>query len=60
MDIYQTLKIRSDVDESSTQILTQDVILSATFFIGTMVAVGLLISGFMMVFGGADEAMYQR
>jgi hypothetical protein len=37
----------------------QDIFLGATFFIGTLATVGLLISGMKMVFGGADESQFE-
>lgn len=60
LDIYQTLGIREDSPENSTQIFVQDAILGATFFIGTMATIGMIISGLMTVFAGADESMYAK
>lgn len=61
LEIYQTLQIREDTaGKNSLQFFVQDIFLSATFFIGTMAAIGLIISGVMMVFGGANESMYEN
>ncbi|MDP2669721.1 MAG: hypothetical protein Q8O99_01575 [bacterium] len=61
LQIYKTLLLRQDSGgENTPQTFVQDIFLSATFFIGTMAAFGLVISGMMMVFGGAQESMYEK
>lgn len=60
LDIYQTLGIREDSPENSTQIFVQDAILGATFFIGTVATIGMIIAGMMTVFAWADEGMYAK
>lgn len=37
-----------------------DVFLGATFFIGTMATLWLIISGMIMAFGGASEQQYEK
>lgn len=60
LNIYQTLGIRkSTAWQNTTEFLVQDIFLGATFFIGTLATVGLLISGMKMVFGGADESQFE-
>ena len=58
--IYQTLKIRQDSEDNSAQTIVQDIFLGATFFIGTLATIGFLVSGFLMVMGGASEAQYEK
>ena len=60
LNIYQTLKIREDSSQNDAQTLVQDVFLGATFFIGTLAAIGFIVSGMIIVFGGADESMYEK
>lgn len=61
LQIYKTLLLRKDSGWDNTpQTFVQDIFLSATFFIGTMAAFGLVISGMLMVFWGAQEGMYEK
>lgn len=60
LSIYETLQIREESQENNLETLVQDTFLAATFFVGTMAAIGLIISGLVMVFGGADESMYEK
>lgn len=60
LSIYQTLKIRDDSPVNDAQTLMQDIFLGATFFIGTAAAIGFIVSGMIMAFGGADESMYEK
>lgn len=53
-NIYQFLGIRKSIAENnSPELFVQDILLSATFFIGTIVTVALIISGLMFIFAGA-------
>ena len=56
-DIYDTLGIRQSVratgEATSVGLFVQDIILSATFFIGTVVTIALIVSGLMYIFAGA-------
>lgn len=61
LEIYKTLQLREDTEGQNTaQFFVQDLFLAATFFIGTMAAIGFIISGVMMVFGGASESSYEK
>lgn len=53
-DLYDTLNIREEQEDASWNtfdILVQDVFLSATFFIGTVLAFSLVYSGFRIIMG---------
>ncbi len=53
-DIYDTLNIReeqADVDGNTFEFFVQDIFLSATFFIGTILAFSLIYSGFKIIMG---------
>ena len=60
LSIYKTLKIREDSPENNLETVVQDVFLGATFFIGTLAAIWLIISGLMMVLGGASESKFEQ
>lgn len=61
LQVYETLQLRTDTQSNNTpENFVQDLFLWATFFIGTLATFGLVISGMMMVFGGADEGMYEK
>lgn len=56
--IYDLLKIRQSVetvweDSTSPDIFVQDIVLAATFFIGTVVTIAIIVSGLMFIFAGA-------
>ena len=59
-DVYDTLGIRQSDTETSVGIFVQDIILSATMFIGTIVTVAIVISGLMFVFGGANPGLQDK
>ncbi|AHB40841.1 hypothetical protein P148_SR1C00001G0023 [candidate division SR1 bacterium RAAC1_SR1_1] len=53
-NIYEFLGIRKSIaDNSSPELFVQDILLSATFFIGTVVTIAIIVSGLMFVFAGA-------
>jgi hypothetical protein len=56
-NIYDTLGIRTSIknenDPTSVGLFVQDIILSATFIIGTIVTLALIVSGLMYIFAGA-------
>lgn len=53
-NIYEFLGIRKSIaDNSSPELFVQDILLSATFFIGTIVTIAIIVSGLMFVFAGA-------
>lgn len=58
MNIYDTLGIRKSVrnsgDATSVGLFVQDIVLSATFFIGTLVTVALIVSGIMFIFAASS------
>jgi hypothetical protein len=61
LNIYDTLGIRKSVRDTgqatSVGLFVQDVILSATMFIGTLVTIALVVSGIMYILaatGGKD------
>lgn len=57
-NIYDTLGIRKSIraegDPTSVGIFVQDIVLSATFFIWTVVTVALIVSGLMYIFAAAS------
>lgn len=58
--IYETLWIRQSLsreDRSNPTIFIQDIILSATFFVGTAITIVLVISWLLFVFAGANWAL---
>lgn len=61
LNIYDTLEIRWSVretwEDTSVSVFTQDIVLSATYFIGTIVAIAIVVSGLMFVFAGADSSL---
>lgn len=58
MSIYDTLgirkSVRNDGDATSVGLFVQDIVLSATFFIGTLVTVALIVSGLMFIFAASS------
>ena len=63
LNVYDTLGIRKTVrdegDATSVGLFVQDIILSATFFIGTVVTIALIVSWLMYIFAagsGKDPA----
>lgn len=53
-NLYQFLGIRTSIaDASSPELFVQDILLSATFFIWTIVTIALVVSGLMFIFAGA-------
>ncbi len=58
LNVYDTLGIRKTVrntdDATSVGLFVQDVILSATFFIGTVVTVALIVSWLMYIFAASS------
>ena len=58
LNIYDTLGIRQSVrnegDPTSVGLFVQDVILSTTFFIGTLITVALIVSGLMFIFAASS------
>lgn len=58
LNIYDTLGIRKSVrdkdDPTSVGLFVQDIVLSATFFIGTLVTVALIVSGLMFIFAASS------
>lgn len=62
-DIYQTLGIRQSLPRetrSSPWIFIQDIILSATFFVGTLITWVLIISWLLFVFAGAKPDLQSK
>lgn len=58
LNIYDTLGIRQSVrdkdDPTSVGLFVQDVVLSATFFIGTVVTIALVVSGIMYILAASS------
>lgn len=63
-DLEKTLGIRQEIenrnDENLFEILTKDVFLSATFFIGTVITFALVYSGLLIVLWWASETTVQK
>lgn len=61
LNIYDTLWIRESVrdqwEETSVSVFIQDVVLSATYFIGTVVTIAIIVSGLMFVFAWANSSL---
>lgn len=61
LQIYKTLILRTDTESQNTpKDFVQDIFLWATFFVWTLATFWLIVSGMMMVFGGASEGMYEK
>ncbi len=56
LDVYQTLGIRKDQPDTNVGTFVSDITLSATFFIGTVVAIGLMYSGWVYITAKDDGA----
>ena len=58
LNIYDTLGIRQSIrntwDQTSVGQFVQDVVLSATMFIGTLVTIALIASGLMFIFAASS------
>gem|GEM_PF-265686 len=58
LNIYDTLGIRKSVrnedDPTSVGLFVQDIVLSATFFIGTVVTIALVVSGIMYIMAASS------
>jgi hypothetical protein len=58
LSIYDTLGIRKSVgnesDPTSVGLFVQDIVLSATMFIGTLVTIALIVSGLMYIFAASS------
>lgn len=61
-NIYQTLGIRQGNQNTSVGLFVQDIVLSSTFFIGTIVTIALVVSGLMYIFAGykGDSGMQDK
>lgn len=62
-NIYDTLGIRQSLPEdtrSSPWIFIQDIILSATFFVGTVITIVLIISWLLFVFSGINQDLHSK
>ncbi len=55
-NIYKTVGIREQNQEPDAKAFIEDIFLSATFFIGTVVGVGLIYSGLMYILAKDDGA----
>ena len=62
LTINKTLQIKQDLsaEDDTLGTVVQDVFLWATFFIGTIATIGLIISGMMMVFWWASESQFEK
>lgn len=60
LNVYKTLWIRTQDQDTSVSIFVQDVLLSATSFIWTVVTLALLVSWLMYVFSWNDESLASR
>lgn len=59
MRTNELLNIR-DSEPADTKIFIQDIILTATTFIWTVVVISLIVSWLMLIFAWADEKMAQK
>lgn len=55
-NIYETVGIRQDQPDTEVGTFVQDIFLSATFFIGTVVAVALIWSGIQYIMAKDDSS----
>lgn len=55
-NIYKTVGIRQDQPDTEVSTFVQDIFLSATFFIGTVVAVALIRSGVQYIMAKDDAS----
>ena len=55
-DAYETIGIRKDQPDTNVMTFVQDITLSATFFIGTVVTVALMYSGWLYITAKDDGA----
>lgn len=53
---YQAIGIRKDQPDTSVKNFVQDIVLSSTFFIGSVVAVGLMYSWWLFITAKDDAA----
>lgn len=61
LNIYKTLQIRQETAwNNSAGLFVQDIFLASTFFVGTLAALGLIISGFMMILWWANESQFEK
>ncbi len=56
LNVYDTIGIRQDQPETNVKTFVQDFALSATFFIGTVVAIALMYSGWLFITAKDDAA----
>ena len=63
-NIYDMLGIQqkttNKTDRTSVSMFVQDLVLAATFFIGTVVTLAFIISGLLFVFSAVDSKQRQR
>ncbi|UFX83249.1 pilin [Candidatus Absconditicoccus praedator] len=59
MDTYELLNIR-DGEEANPTGFVNDIITGATMFIGVLVTITLVVSGFLFILAGGDEKMAER
>lgn len=60
LNVYDTLGIRKSDGDTSVGIFVQDIVLSATMFIGTIVTIAIVVSGLMFVFGWANPELQSK
>lgn len=59
--IYETLWVKESRDhEAKPDVFVMDTILWITMFIGTVVSLSLIVSGFMFVMAGSNESMWEK
>lgn len=51
MDIEDMLNIRRSTPNTTPTEFVQDMVLTVTFFIGTVLTIALIVSGLMIIFG---------
>ncbi len=57
MNIESMINIRPSTPRTTADEFVSDIVLTATTFIGTLLTIALIVSGLLIVFGGADENM---
>lgn len=51
-NIYETLGIRRSANNTSPILFVQDIVLSATFFIGTVITLAIVVAGLLFIRAG--------
>ena len=58
--IYDTINIRQDNTSTAAEPFIQDIVLSATSFVGTVLILAMIVSAIMIIMGWANESMASK